>query len=80
MNQSTRIHVGHPAYSGSNRLKIHATTHGAVIDLIKRGVPATVARAKVNEAVGPHYPHITCTCDKTTRDVVEIVVRSHPDY
>lgn len=54
-----KIIVGHGAYSGANACKVHGTTHGAVMDLIRRGVDRHTARAKVTEAVTHPYPHIT---------------------
>lgn len=60
--EEIRIAVGHGAYRGANHLRVHSTTHGAVIDLIRRGVDRTLARAKVTEAVTQYPPrHITMT-------------------
>ena len=40
-----KLFVGHHAYRGDNALRVHASTHGAVIDLVRRGVPGRQARA-----------------------------------
>lgn len=42
-----KLFVGHSAYRGDNALRVHASTHGAVIDLVRRGVPGDQARAVV---------------------------------
>lgn len=42
-----KLFVGHHAYRGDNALRVHASTHGAVIDLVRRGVPGRQARAIV---------------------------------
>jgi hypothetical protein len=54
-----KIIVGHGAYKGANLLRVHHTTHGAVMDLIRRSVDRTVARKKVTEATTYPYPHTT---------------------
>jgi len=66
------IIVGHGAYRGANALRVHRTTHGAVIDLIRRGVDRAVARTKVTEAADHPYQHTTM---RTTNgaEVVEVV-------
>lgn len=50
-----KIFVGHGAYKGANHLKVHGTTHAAVMDLIRRGVDRNEARAKVTAAVSRPY-------------------------
>ena len=69
-----KIRVGHPVYSGANAMKIHGTTHGAVMDLIRRGVDRKVARAKVTELV-TSYPasHITMMTANRA-EVIELVL------
>ncbi len=70
----TRIRVGHPSYSGANHMRVHGTTHGAVMDLIRRGVDRTVARAKVTELV-TEYPASDITMMTENRaEVIELVL------
>jgi hypothetical protein len=70
-----KIFVGHGAYSGANHLRVHGTTHGAVMDLIRRGVDRALARDKVTEAVGKYpYPHVTMTT-RNGAEVIEITRR-----
>jgi hypothetical protein len=69
-----RIFVGHGSYSGANALRVHKTTHGAVIDLIRRGVRRDTAREKVNQATAYPYPHITMTTANGLQ-VIEVGVR-----
>lgn len=67
-----KIFVGHGAYSGANALRVHGTTHGAVMDLIRRGVDRTVARAKVTAAISRPYGWEVVRC---RAEVVEITRR-----
>lgn len=70
--EEIRIAVGHGAYRGANHLRVHGTTHGAVMDLIRRGVDRHVARAKVTEAVTKYpYRHITMTTSNGA-EVIEL--------
>lgn len=70
----TQFVVGHGAYCGANHCRVHGTTHGAVMDLIRRGVDRKVARAKVNAAMEYPYPHVTMTTANGLR-VIELRVR-----
>ena len=54
-----KIIVGHGSYRGANALRVHGTTHGALMDLIRRSADRAVARKKVTEAATYPYPHIT---------------------
>lgn len=67
-----KIIVGHGAYRGANALRVHHTTHGAVMDLIRRGVDRMVARKKVTEAAGNPYQH-TILSTKNGAEVIEVV-------
>jgi hypothetical protein len=46
---SVSLFVGHHAYRGDNALRVHTSTHGAVIDLVRRGVDGRVARQVIEE-------------------------------
>jgi len=67
-----KILVGHGAYSGANHLRVHGTTHGAVMDLIRRGVDRTVARDKVTAAISRPYGWEVLRCRS---EVIEITRR-----
>jgi len=73
-----KIIVGHGAYRGANACRVHGTTHAAVMDLIRRGVDRTVARKKVNEAMGYPYPHVTMTTADRLH-VIEIGVKTYEE-
>jgi hypothetical protein len=53
-------------------LRVHGTTHGAVMDLIRRGVDRHVARAKVTAAISRPYGWEVLRCRS---EVVEITRR-----
>lgn len=64
------FHIGHPAYHGVNALKSHKNKHGAVLDLIDRGVPPTIARNTINRAIAsPREPFL---CNTKHHWVIEV--------
>ncbi len=71
-----KLVVGHSAYRGDNGLRVHASTHGAVIDLVRRGVPGDQARAVVERVAeqpsrwevisfGPHRSRLVEVSNRT---------------
>jgi len=63
--------IGHAAYTGSNAQRVHRSAHGAVIDLVRRGIQPQRARAAINAAIA--RPHSTEVLVNTARRcVVEV--------
>lgn len=62
------IIIGHAAYTSSNAQRVHRCVHGAVIDLVRRGIQPKRARAAVNAAVA--RPNSTEVLINTARRAV----------
>lgn len=69
------IHVGHGAYSGTNRHASHESYRSALIDLLKRGVPMGPAQQALRSALAGS--HATARARRGAMDVIEVVAVYH---